>query len=441
MNRKVLLIEDEEKLRRILSLVLSDEGYRVETARNGEEGIAIWEKWHPEVVVTDLKMQPVDGAQVLTFGRLNFAEVPLVILTAFGSIDTAVAAMKYGAFDFLTKPVDHRQLLEVVGQALAAGKNERASLEALLGSSPEMKKVKKDIELFASTDSSVLISGESGTGKELAARAIHEASKRNAGPFIKVNCAAIPGELVESELFGHKKGAFTGALSNREGAFALADRGILFLDEIGDLPIGLQPKLLHAVEEKRITPVGSCMSMPVSVKILSATNRNLPAMVKASEFREDLFYRMNAVCLRMPPLRTRTGDIGELALFFLHQYCHEFKKPVLNISDDAMNLLAAYPWPGNVRELKNMMERLAITCRQADIRPRDLPETMTRQGAHPPLPPGPGPAALDMAAQEQFLLKTALEKSGWNQSNAARLLGITRSALRYRLQKYDIRRN
>jgi transcriptional regulator with PAS, ATPase and Fis domain len=297
----------------------------------------------------------------------------------------------------------------------------------------------ENLPMLADSDVTLFITGETGTGKGLLAQATHNISSRSKGPFIKINCAAIPENLLESELFGHKKGAFTGALCDRMGAFAQADGGVLFLDEIGDLPIELQPKLLHAVEEKRITPVGSGASVPVSVKILSATNRDLPAMVNNSMFREDLFYRLNTVCLQMPPLRKRTEDVEALALFFLKHYCRKFKKPLLGIPDAVMTQLSAYAWPGNVRELKNMMERLALTCQKPEIKTRDLPEMIVQAGRKPSSP-GPETPALDMAAQEQSLLKAALEKSGWNQSHAARLLGITRSALRYRLQKYGIRK-
>ncbi len=440
MKNKILLIEDEAKLLRILDLVLSENGYTVEKALNGRQGIDTWTRWHPDIVITDLKMQPVDGMEVLKFGRLNDPAVPLIVLTAHGSVETAVNAMKMGAFDFLSKPIDHEQLLEIVEHAFKSILTQSRSLQDLIGSSETMVRVKKDIKLFASTDSSVLICGESGTGKEIAARAIHEASNRKKGPFVKVNCAAIPRELIESELFGHKKGAFTGALQDRKGAFIQADHGILFLDEIGDLPLELQPKLLHAVEEKTITPIGENITTPVSVKILSATNLNLEKMVTQAKFRTDLFYRLNTVCLKMPALREKQSDIKELTHFFIEQYCHEFKKPVLNITADALSALENYPWPGNIRELKNVMERATLTCDKGTISIEDLPKAV-RKNRDTVLQETAVPAAeLDLASQEQALLLAALEKCAWNQSNAARELGITRSALRYRLQKYGLKR-
>ena len=439
MKHHILLVDDEEKLLRVLSLFLTDNGFNVTTAKNGQEAIDTLKRLSPDLVISDLRMTPVDGMAVLKFCRLNHPKIPFVLLTAFGSVGTAVTAMKYGAFDFMTKPVNHRNLIEVINEALVSRSKEVSAMDALVGNSASMEKIKKDIQLFASTDSSVMITGESGTGKELAARAVYQASSKAGGPFVKVNCAAIPKELIESELFGHQKGAFTGALQDRDGAFRKADKGVLFLDEIGDLPIELQPKLLHAVEEKTITPIGSGRSIPVSVKILSATNQVLEKMVKDGAFRADLYYRLNTVCIRMPALRDKREDIRELTLFFVKHYCREFKKPLLNISDDLMAALGNYPWPGNVRELKNLMERAAIVCDTSTISLDHLPAHI-REDAGRTLHQTHDPQNFDLAVQEQKLLFAALEKHNWHQSNTARELGITRSALRYRLQKYGIKK-
>ncbi|MCP3874355.1 MAG: sigma-54-dependent Fis family transcriptional regulator [Desulfobacteraceae bacterium] len=443
MRHKILLIEDEKKLVRILKLVLEDNGYQVKEAYDGQQGIDVWTQFKPDLVITDLKMHPVDGMEVLKFSRLNFPDIPLIILTAFGSIETAVSAMKFGAFDFLAKPVDHGNLLEVVDYALMLSKeqprNEPDLLENLIGSSNKMEQVKKDILLFASTGSSVLINGESGTGKEIAARAIHKASKMKNGPFVKVNCAAIPRELIESELFGHKKGAFTGALQDRKGAFVNADKGTLFLDEIGDLPLELQPKLLHAVEVKTVTPVGSNSLIPVTVKILSATNLNLETMIDESKFRADLYYRLNTVSVNMPALREKKDDIKELALFFIEHYSTEFQKAIPQIDDAVLEALIHYKWPGNVRELKNVMERAVLMCDKGLISLDNLPEAIAEHKKHLQ-DDNIEEKHLDMAAQEQSLLHKALEQCSWNQSKAAKILGITRSALRYRLQKYGIKK-
>ncbi len=443
MQCKILLIEDEKKLVRILKLVLEDNGYQVKTAYDGQQGIDTWTEFKPDLVVTDLKMHPVGGMEVLRFAQLNFPEIPLIILTAFGSIETAVSAMKSGAFDFLAKPVDHNNLLEVIQHALlsvkAGSSKKTGNFENLIGNSDKMKQIKKDILLFATTSSSVLINGESGTGKEIAARAVHKASKLKSGPFVKVNCAAIPKELIESELFGHKKGAFTGALQDRKGAFVKADKGILFLDEIGDLPLELQPKLLNAVEEKTITPVGSNDPISVTVKILSATNLNLKSMIEESKFRADLYYRLNTVSLNMPSLRDKKEDIKELAMFFIEKYSKEFEKPIPNIDEKAMQTLENYHWPGNVRELKNVIERLMLMCNKDLISIDDMPQTIVKH-KNDTNNDDMENISLDMAAQEQSLLHQALEQCSWNQSEAAKKLGITRSALRYRLQKYGIKK-
>ncbi len=437
MSGKVLLVEDEKRLRRVLQLVLEEAGYEVRTAAEGGEGIGRWQRWQPDVVITDLKMQPVDGMQVLSFGRRQHPETPCIILTAFGTVTRAVEAMKTGAYDFLTKPVDHGHLLEVVGQAMAERGRKPDSRYELLGLSAAMEELRKEIRLVASTDSSVLIQGESGTGKELVARAIHAASARSQGPFVRINCAAIPRDLLESELFGHRKGAFTGATEDREGVFTKAHGGILFLDEIGDLPLELQPKLLHAVEEKEITPVGGRKPQGVSVKILSATNLDLEEIVQEKRFRMDLFYRLNTMVLRLPPLREREGDVLALAEHFVALYAREFGRRLPGISPDALTVLNAYAWPGNVRELRNVMERAVLVCQDDEIKPHHLPESIRAQGKGQK---ERRDSTLDLVAKEQEMLLAALEQCNWNQTRAARKLNITRSALRYRLQKYGIGR-
>ncbi len=437
MKGKVLLIEDERKLRRVLELVLEEAGYSVKTAADGSAGIACLERWEPDVVVTDLKMKPAGGTEVLKFRNQRYPAIPCIILTAFGSVATAVEAMKMGAYDFLTKPVDHNQLLEVVDQAMSEKIRKEAHVYKLLGNSAAMKKVRDEIRVLASTDSAVLIQGESGTGKELAARAIHAASPRRKGPFVRINCASIPKDLLESELFGHKKGAFTGATEDRKGVFTIADGGVLFMDEIGDLPLDLQPKLLHAVEEKEILPVGGRQAQKVSVKILSATNLDLQEMVDNKRFRMDLFYRLNTMVLNMPPLRERKEDVAVLAEHFVSIFCEQLGSRKLTISQAAMDTLHEYYWPGNVRELRNVMERAVLVCRGDEITPEHLPESIQ---AKCPVKDVAKKSSLDLIAKEQEMLVRALEECRWNQSEAARKLNITRSALRYRLKKYGIGR-
>ena len=434
MADKILLVEDEKKLRRILQLVLSDAGYEVQTAADGGSGVECWKNWQPSLVLTDLKMEPLDGLHVLRYGCNHAPEIPCVMLTAFGTVEMAVDAMKNGAFDFLTKPVDHGQLLEVVKQGLDTGKITQKQTADLLGSSAVMQELREEIRLLASTDSAVLILGESGTGKELVARGIHKASKRNQGPFIRLNCASIPAELLESELFGHKKGSFTGATENREGAFMRADRGILFLDEIGDLPLSLQPKLLHAVEEKEILPIGGKQPQSVSVKILSATNLDLTEMIKEKTFRMDLYYRLNIMQVVLPPLSVRENDVEELAKEFLRFFAKEFGRPILQLSEKALQILRAYSWPGNVRELRNVMERAVLKCSGKELTPDCIPSlACVRQSSMKEKV-----SNLDLVAKEQELLLTALKQHNWNKTQAAKELNISRSALRYRLNKYGI---
>lgn len=436
MTHKILLIEDDDRLRRILQLVLLDAGYDVQTAADGQEGIDKWQQWQPQIVLTDLKMEPVDGMAVLNFGKNHDAQTPIIILTAFGTVETAVLAMKDGAFDYLTKPVDNLELLAIVAEALESQQLLTEDKNELIGSSAVMLKIQQDIKRFASTDSSVLISGESGTGKELAARGIHQASQHPDGPFIRVNCASIPHELMESELFGHTQGAFTGATTDREGAFSRADGGTLFLDEIGDLPLSLQPKLLHAVEEKTITPVGSGKTKQINVKILSATNQDLKKMLAKKTFREDLYYRLNIVHLHMPPLRQRDGDLSLLIDHFLHMFGKKFTKPQIMLTPETSKLLHAFTWPGNVREVKSVIERAVLSCEESTIKPEHLPSSI--QAARQVDRRKAVVVSTDLQDREQQLITTVLEDCNWNQSEAAKRLGVTRNTLRYRIKKYGI---
>ncbi len=436
MPEKILLVEDEEKLRRLLQLVLSDAGYEVKTASDGGSAVRCWKEWQPSLVLTDLKMEPLDGLHVLRYGQDHAIDIPCIILTAYGTVEAAVEAMKNGAFDFLTKPVDHVQLLEVVKQGLEAGQFKTHHSGELLGSSDVMQEIRDEISMLAATDSAVLILGESGTGKELMARAIHRTSlKRKNGPFVRLNCASIPLDLLESELFGHKKGSFTGATTDHDGAFIRADGGILFLDEIGDLPLALQPKLLHAVEEKEILPLGANKPQPVSLKILSSTNLDLQEMVRRKEFRMDLFYRLNTIQVTLPPLRERGNDVEELATAFLSFFTREFGFPDTALSNDALHVMRTYSWPGNVRELRNVMERAVLKCQGKEIVPdcisTILPETTVKHCDD-------STPCLDLVAKEQELLLTALKQNNWNKTKAARELNISRSALRYRIKKYGI---
>ena len=391
LPEKILIIEDEARMRRILQLVLETKGYLVETATDGEDGIVKWKRFQPDVVFTDLKMPKADGMEVLKHRNLKYPETPLIILTAFGTVSTAVDAMKKGAFDYITKPVDNDIIIEKVKAALAcksfAPKGCEPAGSLLIGSSDIMRNIQKELELVASTTTSVFITGESGTGKELAARTIHDLSPRRHNPFIRVNCAAIPRELMESELFGHIKGSFTGALQDRKGSFIQADSGALFLDEIGDMPLDLQAKVLHAVEDKLIMPVGSAEPVKIDIKIISATNQNIEKMVEDKKFRSDLYFRLNTYTIKMPSLKERPEDLPELVQHFLSVFNQEFNLSPARIMDSAMDVFSRYAWPGNVRELKNSLERLVLVSKGSDITgemaSRASPRRRGERGLHP----------------------------------------------------------
>lgn len=442
MGKKILFIEDEERMRHLIELVLLEQGYSVVTAADGREGIELWQTMKPDVVLTDLKMPKADGLDVLDFRNRRFQQVPLIILTAFGTVQSAVTAMKQGAYDYIIKPVDNDHLIEVVDRAIAdtfktrgVSKGFGEQQAKMVGSSQVMQKIHEDIGMVGQTGLSVLITGESGTGKELVAGAIHAHSTRPNGPFVRVNCAAIPKDLLESELYGHIRGAFTGAVADRQGAFVEAHGGSIFLDEIGDLPLELQPKLLHAVEEKSVTPVGSAKSRTVDVKIIAATNRDLDVMVHIGQFRADLYHRLNRYPFQLPPLRSRGGDLIELIDYFFGLFCKEHDKKLLSFSEKPLRLLHNYSWPGNVRELRNVIERIVLTCTTGIITEEMLPEKIRMDQQVIPDPSG---TTFDLSTQEKQYIVAALEQTGWNQSESARKLGITRNTLRYRMKKYDI---
>lgn len=426
-------------MRRILQLILEDQGYQIQTATDGADGILKIKTFRPDLILTDLKMPVVDGMAVLKHVNLKYPEIPVIILTAFGTIPTAVDSMKKGAVDYITKPVDNNHIIQKIKTVL----KQRASLPStvqktpplLIGSSAMMKKLKKELELVANTPTSVLITGESGTGKELAARTIQAISARQGLSFVKVNCAAIPSELIESELFGHVKGAFTGAVQTRKGAFLEADKGTLFLDEIGDLPYESQAKLLHAVEDKIVTPVGSSRPVKVDVKIISATNQNLKEMVEKRLFRSDLYFRLNTYNISIPPLKERPEDIPELTDHFLGRISHEFGQGKPPISQEVLDSLISYSWPGNIRELKNVLEHLVLVAKGQKIT-RHMAAHLVLFKTDPKLPDES--EKNDLPAQEKTLILKVLTDCGWNISKAARNLGITRNTLRYRIKKYHL---
>jgi DNA-binding NtrC family response regulator len=447
MSHRILIIEDEPRMRRVLQLLLEDKGYDVRTAGDGVEGMGLWQKLTPHVVLTDVRLPGADGMKILGFKNEKRLRAPLIMLTAFGNIEMAVEAMKQGAFDYITKPFDNERVVETVRRAveeqsglqgfeIGDGHGGKEAERRMVGSSQVMQEIWKDIHLVSRSRTSVLITGESGAGKELVARAIHEKGDRRRKRFVKVNCSAIPRDLLESELFGHRKGAFTGAISDREGSFITADGGTIFLDEVGDLPFALQPKLLHAVEEKTITPIGGTRTVRVDVKVVSATNRDIDRMVAEGLFREDLFFRLNAFRIHVPPLRERIEDLEDLVPHFLDRFSREFGKGGLNVGSDLLSTLMAYQWPGNVRELRNVMERAVLSCHGGAVGIRDLPDRLRREGD--PHRADANPPQLDLEAQERLLIEKALDKTGRNQTRAAKLLNISRNTLRYRMKKHGL---
>jgi DNA-binding NtrC family response regulator len=450
---KLLVVDDEKHQRESLQMILEDEGYKVTVASDGREALAKAAEMRPEVVLTDLKMPGLSGMDVVK--ALQDGPLPpmVILVTAHGSVDRAREAHKLGAFDYMSKPVVADELLFRVERALEtfrlAEKNVRLErrlkqdgLESIVGESPGMREIFRLVEKIAPTNSTVLIRGESGTGKELVARAIHARSHRAAKPFSAINCAAIPENLLESELFGHEKGSFTSAEARKIGLFEAANLSTLFLDEIGDLSLPLQGKILRSLQEKEIKRVGGNETIPVDVRVVAATNRDLEAMMKAGQFREDLFYRLNVIPIVLPPLRDRASDIRALVLRFLEKANAAHGTSVGAIEPAAMDLLCRHPWPGNVRQLESVVERAVLLSEGGVIRPEDLPVEIRLQTAPASRPYGfeiPG-EGIDIEELERQLIVQSMERSGWVIAKAARLLGLTYRTLQYRLEKFGIKR-
>jgi two-component system response regulator HydG len=459
----ILIIDDNETIREGLSHVVRKMGHSSITAANGRDGLDKLKQQRADFVITDLKMEGLDGVEVLRGVREIDPDCPAMIITAFGTVETAVEAMKLGAFDFLIKPFAPEVVRLKVERALElrAARKAKGRLEAenaylrgeeserfgeMVGSTEAMKKVFAVVERVAPTDTSVAIYGESGTGKELVARAIHQRARRAAGPFIKVNCGALAETLLESELFGHEKGAFTGAVKRKLGRFELADQGTLFLDEIGDITPSMQTKLLRVLQEREFERVGGEQSVKVDVRVISATNRDLGKEVAEGRFREDLFYRLQVVPIMLPPLRERKDDLGPLVSHFIAKLAPRTNPQVRGISDAALARLYAYRWPGNVRELGNVIEQALVFADGDQITPEALPEALRmtegpRLSAEAPELPVPSgqmalPDLLD-DLERQLILKAYAQAKGVK-TETARLLGIKTSALYYKLEKYGI---
>jgi len=457
MADRVLVVDDEQSLRKVLAATLQREGYEVQLASDGEEALAALERDGADVVVTDLVMPRMDGLSLLRKVVVAHPDVPVIVVTAHGKVDSAVEAMKAGAFDFVTKPFENAELKSIIAKAarqsdlnarnVVPDETERRFTE-IIGKGQRMVELQAIIGKVADAPSTVLIQGESGTGKELVATALHEKSARRDKPFIKINCAAIPRELVEAELFGFEKGAFTGAVQSKPGRFELADGGTLFLDEIGEVPGEMQVKLLRAIQESEFERVGGVKTTKVQVRLVAATSRDLTKEIAAGRFREDLYYRLNVVPVKLPPLRERRDDIPLLVEHFRQKYNARLKKNVERVEDDALAALAAYSWPGNIRELENVLERTILFAEGPVIRAADLPASLRTPGAAEAQPAGasglaPGPLKEIVKGQvqaiERDLIVRGLEVTGGNVTRTAKLLKISRKSLQMKMKEFGLR--
>jgi len=465
MPSSILIVDDQDSLRHFLEKALIDDGYEVRAAATGGEGIARFDEQAPDLILLDLRLPDRSGLDLLSYFKERIPEIPVILMTAFAEVETAVQAMKRGAYDYLIKPVNLEQVTVIVAKALESVRmwrelahhrrteRERFSREFVRGVSPAIRKVYELVDKVAVSDStSVLITGESGTGKQIIANLIHSASPRAEKPFLEINCAAIPGELLESELFGHERGAFTDARTQKQGLLELANGGTLFLDEVGEMPIGLQVKLLKVLESMTFRRVGGTRDLKVSVRIISATNQDLEKLVREGRFREDLYYRLMVVPLAMPSLRDRREDIPLLARHFIAHFAKSFHKQFRNISKDAERKLVEYPWPGNIRELRNLCERTVLledseTVEAAHLRLAAAPRGQNGGGVletlHRILVEGQvGAEGIQfeeiLSEIERGMIVRAAESTNWNQSRTAEVLHVKRDKLRYRMKLHDL---
>jgi DNA-binding NtrC family response regulator len=446
VKARLLVVDDEPSARTGLEKLLTSEGYRVWGASDGHAALERIDEVAPDVVITDLKMPGMDGLELLDRIRARDLRVPVLVVTAFGEVATAVAAMRRGAEDYLTKPIDIDALLVSVERALerrdlrVEAENLRRQirerhdegLQGLIGASPAMQGVYRTVRQVAASRATVLVTGESGTGKGEVARAIHALSPRASQPFITLQCASLAESLLESELFGHEKGSFTGAEKRRVGRFEQANGGTLFLDEVGEIPLGIQVKLLRVLQERTFERVGGNETVKVDVRLVAATNRDLADDVKKGRFREDLYYRLHVIHVEMPPLRTRRGDVLVLAQYFVQRFAEENHKRVLGFTDEARARILAHAWPGNVRELENAIERAVVMCRGERIEPDDLPNDLA--GGEPSL--GIRIPGSSMADIEKHAILQTLEACGGSTKRTAEVLGISVRTIQYRLAQY-----
>lgn len=458
--KQVLVADDEENLRRVLKAQLQHDGYEVHTVGDGAAALDAMSEHHIDVLITDLRMPKLDGMKVLKAVSDRFPHVPVIMITAHGTVDTAVEALKLGAFDYVTKPFDRAELRRVVSKAArtrelsqkhVSGDPSERGRYRIIGQSEPMRRVYDLIEKVADTPSTVLITGESGTGKELIARALHENSSRKDKPFVSVNCAAIPPDLLESELFGYEKGAFTGAVTSKPGRFELAHSGTLFLDEIGEIPVSMQVKLLRALQEQQFERVGGIKTITVNVRLIAATNRDLKARIAEGDFREDLYYRLNVVHVHLPPLRDRPSDIPLLIEHFVQQFNAKLEREVTGFEPEALRLLDRHGWPGNIRELENVVERCMIFAEDGDVGAQHLPAEVLEVDVDAPrglvagIEAVPGETGLKEAVRkatsklEREFIARALEQTGGNVTHTARLLKISRKSLQNKMKELGLR--
>jgi DNA-binding NtrC family response regulator len=452
LNR-ILVVDDDESLRRITQIQLEEDGYEVLAAGDGAHALKAVEEAAPAVVITDLKMPGMSGIELLRRLRAETPDTSVIVITAFGTVQTAVEAMKAGAYDYITKPIDYDELVLVVkralehrsvleeAQGLRGALNEKEGFGNIIGRSRALLRVLEMAARAAPTDSVALISGETGTGKELLAKAIYHNSRRKDRPFVTINCGAIPKDLLESDLFGHVRGSFTGAIAHKRGKVEIADGGTLFLDEIAELPMELQVKLLRLIQQGEIEKVGATARTKVDVRIIAATNRDLKTMVEEGGFREDLYYRLAVIPLELPSLRERAEDVSELAQFLFSKMREKHGRPDLRLPNSLLPLFRGYDWPGNVRELENVIERLVVLTPGSEISLQDLPEQLRRGSAvieelRLDLPA----RGISLESVEKELILRALKKFQWNQTHAAQYLDISRRTLIYRMEKYGMRK-
>ncbi len=450
----ILVVDDEKNYLVVLSALLSDAGYKVSTVDNPFAALELLSREQVSLVLSDLKMPRMDGLEFYHRAQQECGPVPFILLTAFATVESALEAIKAGVFDYLMKPFNNEEILLTVSKALDFFRlqTENASLKRqleltrkgdLVGESLPIRKLLEDVARVAPARTSIMIMGESGSGKELVARMLHHASPRAQGPLVSVNCATFTETLLESELFGHERGAFTGAVERKQGLLEIANGGTLFLDEIGEFPLSLQPKLLRVLQERRFRRVGGTVELETDVRLVAATNRELRVMVEDGSFREDLYYRLNVVSLQVPPLRERGDDISLLAMYFLRRFAHELGRGVTDIAPDALAIMQQYPWPGNVRELQNAMERGVLFCKGPVLQVDDLPDALRSVKSADPLTEYILPGAVKplpdlMEDVERQFIHQALVKARGVQAQAAQLLGISRSNLQYKLKKYQL---